>query len=135
MANEIDFLTQQLICYLHDHETLVHFGFQVSVKATVGEEGDEFRECHPAYGESYLLLWFSSVIGLGIKVYLETLSVLKNNTMLKESLVARAMPVVKFKKVVVRKGTKEELTLEAKFLMPPELKENHITQYPLVLET
>ncbi len=61
--------------------------------------------------------------------------VVANNTILKEALSVLAMPRTEFKQITLHKGTKEEVTLEAKFTFPPGLNEKHITQYPLLLET
>ncbi len=77
----------------------------------------------------------TSVENDGPPVYLETVSVISNNTRLKEIVATKAMPVTKFANVTLRKGTKDELTLLAKFIQPPELQEEHITQYPVLLET
>ncbi|VDN13180.1 unnamed protein product [Dibothriocephalus latus] len=68
-------------------------------------------------------------------VYLETVAIISNNSLLKEAYAKRAMPVTKFEQVTIRRGTKEELTLEVKFMHPPELVETHIVTYPLLLVT
>ncbi|KAL7055161.1 hypothetical protein AAHC03_024285 [Spirometra sp. Aus1] len=71
----------------------------------------------------------------GQAVYLETVALISNNSILKEAYAKRAMPVTKFEQVTIRRGTKEELTLEVKFMHPPELVETHIVTYPLLLVT
>ncbi|VDM31458.1 unnamed protein product [Hydatigera taeniaeformis] len=66
---------------------------------------------------------------------LEHVAVVANNTDLKEVVALKAMPVTKFENVTIHKGTSAEITLNVKFVQPPELVENHITQYPVLLET
>lgn len=63
------------------------------------------------------------------------MAVVANNTKLKEVVAMKAMPVTKFENVTIHKGTTAEVTLNVKFLQPPELVETHITQYPVLLET
>lgn len=46
-----------------------------------------------------------------------------------------ALPRIEYQKITVHKGTRDEIELEAKLLLPLELDPNHITQYPLLLYT
>ncbi|KAH9279406.1 Dipeptidyl aminopeptidase-like protein 6 [Echinococcus granulosus] len=66
---------------------------------------------------------------------LEHVAVVVNNTKLKEMVAVKAMPVTRFENVTIHKGTTAEITLNVKFVQPPELVETHITQYPVLLET
>nr|CAH8867732.1 unnamed protein product [Trichobilharzia regenti]CAH8867733.1 unnamed protein product [Trichobilharzia regenti] len=46
-----------------------------------------------------------------------------------------ALPRIEYTKLVLRQGTRHQIEVEAKLLLPPELDPAHITQYPLLLYT
>ncbi|VDD75731.1 unnamed protein product [Mesocestoides corti] len=77
----------------------------------------------------------NTVANNGPAYYLKTISVVSNNTEFKEIVATKAMAVTKYRNVTLRKGTKQEVTLQAKFIQPPELIESHIIQYPVLFDT
>ncbi|VUZ39743.1 unnamed protein product [Hymenolepis diminuta] len=66
---------------------------------------------------------------------LDNITVVSNNTKLKNLIATKALPVIKFDNVTLYSGTSSEVTLRVKFMHPPELVESHITQYPVLLDT
>ncbi|KAM3183357.1 hypothetical protein ACTXT7_010504 [Hymenolepis weldensis] len=66
---------------------------------------------------------------------LDNITVVSNNTRLKNLIATKALPVIKFDNVTLYSGTSSEVTLRVKFMLPPELVESHITQYPVLLDT
>ncbi|CAL8068447.1 unnamed protein product [Calicophoron daubneyi] len=58
-----------------------------------------------------------------------------NNTKLKEFVYSRAMPKIEYTTLKLRKGTRDELEVHAKLMLPPELNKMHVTKYPLLVYT
>ncbi|VDK41360.1 unnamed protein product [Taenia asiatica] len=102
--------------------------------AKVSKDGSNIiLEClGPSPPSVYLKRFVRNATNLGS---LEHVAVVSNNTKLKEVVAVKAMPVTKFENVTIHKGTTAEVTLNVKFVQPPELVETHITQYPVLLET
>lgn len=48
---------------------------------------------------------------------------------------SHALPRVEYTKLRLRNGTRNQIDVEAKLYLPPELDPAHITQYPLLLYT
>ncbi|KAF6775017.1 hypothetical protein AHF37_06090 [Paragonimus kellicotti] len=48
---------------------------------------------------------------------------------------SRALPKTQFINLTLREGTRDQLVVEGKMLLPPQLNRSHITKYPLLLHT
>ena len=57
------------------------------------------------------------------------------NEEFKNIVASKAMPRVEYLTLKLRPGKEDELDVQAKLLLPPELDPTHITQYPLLLYT
>ncbi|KAM7534079.1 hypothetical protein Aperf_G00000105055 [Anoplocephala perfoliata] len=102
--------------------------------AKVSKDGfDILIEClGPSPPSLFLKRLEKSSLNLGS---LENITVVSNNTKLKNLVAVKAMPVSKFENVTLYSGTSSEVTLYVKIMQPPELVEKHITQYPVLLDT
>ncbi|VDP77190.1 unnamed protein product [Echinostoma caproni] len=61
--------------------------------------------------------------------------VLQDNKEFKTVLRERALARIEYMHLTLRKGTRDQMEVEAKLWLPPELNKSHITKYPLLLYT
>lgn len=64
-----------------------------------------------------------------------SIRVLQDNQEFKSVLRGRALARIEYMPLLLRKGTRDQMEVEAKLLLPPELNKSHITKYPLLLYT
>ncbi|TGZ61597.1 hypothetical protein CRM22_007904 [Opisthorchis felineus] len=108
-------------------------------RAKVSRDGHCFvQECRGPDPPTYILYTINRTTDIsGAVTSVEALyqSTLMDNIDLKQLLWERAMPRTEFISLTVREGTRDQLELRAKLLVPPELNKTHIIKYPLLLYT
>ncbi|KAF5405704.1 Dipeptidyl peptidase 4 [Paragonimus heterotremus] len=60
---------------------------------------------------------------------------LMENAEFRQFWYSRAVPKTQFINLTLREGTRDQLVVEGKMLLPPQLNRSHITKYPLLLHT
>ncbi|CAH8550313.1 unnamed protein product [Schistosoma turkestanicum] len=70
-----------------------------------------------------------------VTVTTEIIKYFVNNSAFESFVNSHALPRVEYTKLTLRNGTRNQIDVQAKLYLPPELDPAHITQYPLLLYT
>ncbi|THD27785.1 Subfamily S9B unassigned peptidase (S09 family) [Fasciola hepatica] len=107
-------------------------------RAKVSSCGRYFvQECRGPDVPTYILMWINQTRRESgeLSVGAVPVRILQDNREFKSVLRGRALARIEYMPLVLRKGTRDQMEVEAKLLLPPELNKSHITKYPLLLYT
>ncbi|CAH8654321.1 unnamed protein product [Dicrocoelium dendriticum] len=107
-------------------------------RAKVSSDGWHFvQECRGPDVPSYFLKTINRTTDISGGHFVSAYHrfTLLDNMMFRQRINSRAMAKIEFVNLTLREGTRDQLKVDAKLMLPPALNKQHITKYPLLLFT